>query len=194
LVVSKRTYEATGEIVRKNSAVQSPGHFHDWLSRNYGLAAASGVRRLTDQRRDSVSLKRLLQEMSTAPQVLNRRSFIALYQPAVRHIGERSFDRITGVRGSAHFPKSIIDKDLMKLDRAVKRIRRFVDTRLAHLDQKNNFRKLPTFNDVSAAVDLIYALSKKYYFVLKAIEKPEPVIEDNWTDVFKQPWSAHESA
>ena len=188
LVVSKRTYERTGEIVRGNPAIQSPGHFHDWLSRNYGLASASGVRRLTDIRSDSVSLKRLLKEMSSNTQVLSRKSFVALYQSSMRQLGERDFDRITGGKGNAYYPKALIDDDLRQLDRAVKRIRRFVDTRLAHLDQKNKFRKLPTFDDVFAAVDLIYVLSKKYYFVLKAIEMPDPRLRGDWTDIFEKPW------
>jgi HEPN superfamily AbiU2-like protein len=191
LVVSKRTYERTGEIVRGNPAIQSPGHFHDWLSRNYGLASASGVRRLTDTRSDSVSLKRLLQEMSSNTHLLSRKSFVALYQPSMRQLGERDFDRMTGGKGNAYFPKALIDNDLRQLDRAVKCIRRFVDTRLAHLDQKNKFRKLPMFNDVFAAVDLIDVLSKKYYFVLKAIEIPDPIIERDWINIFKKPWIAH---
>lgn len=191
LVVSKRTYQRTGEIVRGNPAIQSPGHFHDWLSRNYGLASASGVRRLTDTRSDSVSLKRLLQEMSSNTQLLTKKSFVALYQSSMRQLGERDFDRLTGGKGNTYFPKALIDNDLRQLDRAVKRIRRFVDTRLAHLDQRNNFRKLPMFNDVFAAVGLIYVLSKKYYFVLKAIEMPDPIIECDWIDIFKKPWIAH---
>jgi len=126
--------------------------------------------------------------MSSNTQVLSRKSFVALYQSSMRQLGERDFDRITGGKGNAYYPKALIDDDLRQLDRAVKRIRRFVDTRLAHLDQKNKFRKLPTFDDVFAAVDLIYVLSKKYYFVLKAIEMPDPRLRGDWTDIFEKPW------
>lgn len=76
LAHSKRIYAGLGEIVRANRKIQIPSDFHDWASRNYGISTALAIRRLTDDRSDSVSLVRLLSEMARSPEVLSRASYV----------------------------------------------------------------------------------------------------------------------
>jgi AbiU2 len=186
--VSRRTFEEVGQIVLSNPKVQQPSHFHEWLSRNYGLASAAAVRRLTDNRTDSVSLVRLLSEISQDPGVVNRKSFLSLYQKGMRNLANQKFDELTGNHKAQSLPKNRVDRDLREVRRISTRLRRFVNKRLAHLDQKSSLRTLPTFNDLHSVVKTLERIGSKYRFLLTGIETHENPLPLNWDSIFLEPW------
>jgi hypothetical protein len=186
--VSRRTFEEVGKIVLANDKVQQPSHFHEWLGRNYGLASAAAVRRLTDNRPDSISLVRLLTQISQDPSVISRRSFVSMYQASMRNLAYQKFNELTGNRNVLFLPKKSVDKDLKDVRRVSARLRKFVNKRLAHLDQKNSLRKLPTFNDLHFVMKTLERIGSKYRFLLRAIETHEDPLPLNWDAVFLEPW------
>lgn len=186
--VSRRTFEEVGKIVLANSKVQKPSHFHEWLGRNYGLASAAAVRRLTDKRSDSISLIGLLTEISKDPNVVSRKSFVSMYQKSMRNFAHQKFDLLTRTRNALFLPKTIVDKDLKEVRGVSTRLRKFVNKRLAQLDQRNSLRKLPTFDELHSAMKTLERIGLKYRFLLTATEGHEDPLPPNWDAVFLEPW------
>jgi hypothetical protein len=186
--ISRRTFEGVGKIVLANPKVQEPSHFHEWLGRNYGLASAAAVRRLTDNRSDSISLVRLLTQISQDPAVLSRKSFVSMYPRSMRELAHHKFNQCTGSQNSLYLPKKIVDTDLKEVRRVSARLRQFVNKRLAHLDQRNNLRKLPTFNDLHSVMKTLERIGSKYRFLLTATETHEDPLPLNWDAVFLESW------
>lgn len=188
--VSRRTFEEVGKIVRANDKVQEPSHIHDWLSRNYGLASAAAVRRLTDNRSDSISLVRLLKDISKDPSVVSRRSFVSRYQKSMRSFAHQKFDQLTRNPGAPFLPKKTVDKDLQELLTVSVRLRKFVNKRLAHLDQMNRLRKLPTFKDLHFVMKTLERIGSKYRFLLTASTTQDEPLPPNWDAIFFEPWKS----
>lgn len=188
--VSRRTFEEVGKIVRANDNIQKPVHFHDWLSRNYGLTSAATVRLLTDNRSDSLSLVRLLKEISKDPCVVSRRTFVSRYQKSMRSFAHQKFDQLTGNPSAPFLSKKTVDKDLQELLTVSVRLRKFVNKRLAHLDQKNTLRKLPTFKDLHFVMTTLERIGSKYRFLLTASTTQDEPLPPNWDTIFFEPWKS----
>ena len=186
--ISRRTFEEVGKIVLANDKIQEPSHFHEWLGRNYGLASAAAVRRLTDNRSDSISLVRLLTQISQDPGVVSRRSFVSMYEKPMTDLAHQKFDQLTGNRNAVFLPKKSVDKDLKEVRIVSARLRKFVNKRLAHLDQRNSLQKLPTFNDLHSVMKTLERIGLKYRFLLMAIETHDDSLPLNWDAVFLEPW------
>ena len=151
---------------------------------------AAAVRRLTDNRLDSISLVRLLKEISEDPSVVSRRSFVSRYQKSMRSSAHQKFDQLAGNPGAPFLAKKNVDKDLKELLTVSARLRKFVNKRLAHLDQKNKLRKLPTFNDLHFIMKTLERIGSKYRFLLTASTTQDEPLPPNWDTIFFEPWKS----
>ena len=190
LLISKHIYDEIGNIYLTNKEIQEPADFHDWVIRNYGISSSVTIRRLTDNRRDSISLIRLLGEIRDTPDAISRRSYVRWYNANMKWIGKKRFDQLNGNKALSHLSKTIIEKDIKQIIKSAKRIRRFVDTQVAHLDQKNKKRKYPTFNELDNSIFTIERIFLKYQELLTGTSPQTllPIWSYDWKTIFKTSW------
>lgn len=190
LVIAQHIYEAIGIIVEANPAIQAPGDVHAWLSRNYGTTMVAGIRRLAVPRTDSVSLSGLLRDIADNSHAITRESHVCRYSSSGRRrAGNNWFDSFAGP-GTTTLPTSVARSHLRQLKKATQRIRRFADTRIAHLDQKNVPRKPLRFDDIHNAIEVIEQTTIQYKLLLNAISPPSllPTWQYDWWKVFYRRW------
>lgn len=191
LIIAQHIYEGIRTIVASNADIQRPGDVYRWISRNYGTAMVVGIRRLTDRRLDSLSLVRLLKDIADHSDAITRESHVCHYSKSGRRgAGDRWFDSFAG-RGKRTLPKSIPRSHLRRVKLAAERIRRLVDTRIAHLDQKNVPRKPLKFTDIHNAIRLIEQTTIQYKLLLNAVSpQPSllPIWQYDWWELFYKPW------
>jgi hypothetical protein len=209
LLMARATFDTVHGIVRSNPRIQTPYHFHVWLVHNYVFAVSVRIRRLMDlgtrKGQESVSLLRLLKEIENSSSAMTRRSFLWRCHGEIRAAMGEEFDRIAG-SGRASLPSAVPRRDRERLERAHRRIRRWVDKRFAHLDQRNLSLKPPTMDEMNRVVDLLAQTFLKYRLLLRSsscildpgrVHDPVrwydrksllPPWQEDWTSVFEQAW------
>jgi hypothetical protein len=142
-----------------------------------------------DQRADSISLYRLLDEIRRYAEVVSRRSYVAMFPAYLRESAHRQFDAEAGV-GKPYLSSSKVGSDLRALLRAHYRIRVIVNKRFAHLDQRNLRRRPPKMEDIEAVARLFERVLLRYQVLLTAKGQTGllPVWQYDWTSVFREPW------
>jgi len=111
-----------------------------------------------------------------------------MYQKSLRGSARQQFDELTGNRNALFLPKKSVDKDLKEVRRVSARLRKFVNKRLAHLDQRNALRRLPTFNDLHSVMKTLERIGSKYRFLLTALTTDDEPLPLGWDAVFLEPW------
>jgi hypothetical protein len=184
-------YTRVGEIVMANPAIQSPGDVHVWLVRNYMESLAIGIRRLVDEDEDSLSLARLLLDISSHNKALTRGSYIHWFTGDAREAGHEQFDEHAGV-GASYLPKEVPQRDFRRVKRAAREVVRITNRLIAHYHvdgRRRRVRSIP-FDEVHAAVHEIEQVFLKYRVLLTAkySDRLLPTWMYDWTVVFRQPW------
>lgn len=146
------------EVIQRNSkllTIRSP--FIDMLDRSYAHATVASIRRLTDGRKGTVSLTRVLRELQGQPEKF------------VRHIGE-----VAGEKWVMQVNKKEIEQDLKSLQETCEPVKRYADQYVAHHDRVPD-PELPKYRDVNKAIDELSRIFKKYYALLAGGDL-EPVV------------------
>ncbi len=179
------------EVAKENAKVLHPGAFFDWMCRNYIVALTVGIRSFTDQSRNSHSLWRLLYEILENPGVIDRATHVRMYvsSPMGEDLGHMSFNATVG-KGSSCLSQRAIRADLRRLEDASERVRRFVNKRVAHRTKPGEIRRLPRFNEVDAALDVLDNMLCKYNLLLTAqgMSSLHATRQYDWREVLWEPW------
>jgi hypothetical protein len=164
LLVRHETFEQLRDIVSASPRTRAPGYFVNWLMTNYVTAATVGIRRLRDERSSGGSLGRLLLELIEHPEVK---------VGSGRRIGRRE-----------------IRADRRELLRATGTIKRLVDKRVAHADKPGSMRRLPTYNDLDDAFQVLDRLVCKYAALMAGdgLVTCKPTRNYDWYKVLLIPW------
>jgi len=217
LVIGRHIFWEVQGIIRANPRIQKPSSFYGWLGMTYTAWGPMGVRRQLDMDSRSISLRRMLTEMISMPQVLSRRRYVSSYaaklvgasdpRPSVpkpandgeggayaldpveaEEIASRSFDQYAG-QGNERIPESEIKRDLEELLSKSHRVERFATKKVAHLDESPP-ATLPTFDELDDCVDLLERLVLKYELILKtsAPHSLLPTWQYDWKAIFNEPW------
>ena len=148
------------------------------------------IRRQLKADKQSVSLARLLKDIAASPTIVTREWFFSLYSDSVvpEAAIEKDFHSFAPV-GAAHIDGQAVQADLVSLRSVGSVIESFADRLIAH-DDARGVDTMPTYADLDAAIDLVYALTRKYYLMLHAgnIIDRTPTIGHNWQAVFDYPW------
>lgn len=117
LYTQRHVFQSVQEIVRDNSQIQSPGDFNYWLTAWYASSMSVAVRRQTDANKDSISYRRLLEEMKNNPTVLSRSRYKAAYvdDDYTESDADEGFDQLVG-RGRAHIDSADVAKEIQDLE------------------------------------------------------------------------------
>ena len=177
------------KIVKKNTNIQKPSSFYDFMARSYIAFSAMSIRRLVKIDKNGVSLARLLSEMVRHPKTITKDRFAIPYMGTVveDHI-DRDFRKYAD-RAGQYFDPHIAEKDLKALKRCASKIEAFADKRIAHHDKKPP-RNLPCFKDIDKCLKTLEALLKKYslLFTATAITNVLPVYQYDWKAIFRERW------
>ncbi len=182
-------YREVTAMVDAKPSVKVPSAFFDWMRLAYVTDMSSAIRRLSDHRRDVISLRRLMEEIALHPRVLSRRRFVGLYSGALRHaIGHHDFERFARPGADAVDPR-VIWRHRQELLSAERRLRIFVNKHVAHRS-RYPMRHLPTYDELDRCVDLLERLAKAYCLLLEAegLTQVVPVVQYDWKKPFRTAW------
>ena len=80
-------------------------------------------------------------------------------------------------------------RDLAALHGAAEKVRQYVNQHVAHDQAEPTMTDLPTFGDLHDAIDGIGEIFQKYAVMLTGgWNLLEPVIQDDWKAIFREPW------
>ena len=184
------------EIIRTNTQLQNTrSHFFEWMGDVFVASAAVAVRRQIDKHKNSVCLRRLLEETQQYAHLVTRTHYHAVCASLasdddLRDLHDRTFDEWAGV-GGAHIDAPAVDRDLQSLLNACDRIHHYVDKRVAHYDKQGvTPGMMPTFQDLEDAYKIMESLTQKYHLIFTGIwiGQLRPNIIYPWTDVFRVSW------
>ncbi len=189
LHVSRYIYRTVIDIVEANPNIQTDDTFYAWITTNYVAGQVIGIRRQLDNRTDSVSLARLLQEMIKRPQVLSRERYVALYEeefPA--EYARRNFNNLAG-GGQDHVNPESVASDLFLLKDKAEIIGEYASKKIAHWDEAG-YEEIPTCDDLDSCPDYLEKLLTKYInlFTANSLIHILPTWQYDWTEIFQVPW------
>lgn len=188
LVIAKDMFLKVGTLIEDNPLLHQPSPFYRYLTNTYVSHAVIGLRRQIKSSSESISLARLFEEMIATPQVLTRAYYVKLYEDsAIPEMGEKDFNQFTAP-GEPYIDPTRVQADLDRLRAVSKHCEPFADKCVAHRDQKEP-KKLPTFNEVYACIDLLDELYVRYYLLFHA-DSRETLLPDqtDWKAIFRTPW------
>jgi hypothetical protein len=191
-------------MIRLNPSLHRPSSFYGFLGSVYSQASVIAIRRQAEDNKQSISMARLLREMSEHPSFLTRARFRAMYpeketvivyEPNGAHaeemdlgIADEDFNRFAAP-GAETIDPGIVRKDRESLEQKAAICSDYADQRVAHYDTKPT-AATPKFQDVNEAIDLLGEFVKKYFLLFRAtgITSLDPVFQGDWRAIFREPW------
>jgi hypothetical protein len=182
-------YRGVSDITQANKEIP-PSSFFDALGAWYATTQAMGVRRQTDVGADAVSLAKVLTNMGAHPEVMTRARFLSLWgdEDHWQRRGNEQYDRYAGA-GADTIAAERYGTDLDRFQETTRPIKDYVDRLVAHNDQRQ-LTRLPTYEELNAAIDLLEEMLNKYLVLLKATSVPsaDPVHQQDWKAAFRVAW------
>lgn len=194
LVWSVDIYSETRQIVTDNPKISTGNRFYEWIMRNYVHATLMGIRRQVDTDRETICLESLLYDMKKYCHLLNRERHIALYDPEMRSLGDRTFDNLAG-KTKDIFPVEMLEQDLRKLEQIRSLHKKYIDKRICHHDKVKEIEEIGTFQDLDDAVLILEKIVRSYYLLILAQDLNMRTNPDcDWKMIFKQTWISDANA
>jgi hypothetical protein len=181
------------EIVKSNENIQSPAILHNWIADNYVAKMCTGIRKIVDKK-ESVSLYRLILQIKKNPDVITRDYFISQSKDEFgKKMGTagKGFDKFAKPH-EQRVDSERLNNDLQKLKEGTRLIKDFTDQWIAHWDENRDNVQMPTFVDLDKALDVIDKVWCDYSLLLKC-HAPisgtcKPTIGDDWEAPLRHPW------
>jgi hypothetical protein len=125
------------EVIQKNARLLTMGRaFFDMLNDSYAYATASRVRRLVDRDHRTISLRKIVDEIGSYPELLAEKLTLEDWKC-----------------------------DLARLDTTCDGVKDYVDQFVAHHDRSPT-ATVPTYRQLNEAIDTVIALFTRYYDIL----------------------------
>lgn len=194
----RQIWRELGDMLSTNPRVANMAStFWEWMRETYATTQAIGIRRQADRDPRACSLARLIQEMRDDAPRLTRAYFLSLWSQQedewMMRLAEEAFDQLAG-EGGDHLNPEVPRADLASLRSDAAKMARYVNEHVAHDTAEPTMTELPTFEHMNDALDALGTMFKKYANVLTAgtYVTLEPVIQDDWKAIFRQPWLVSE--
>lgn len=196
LLTSMDVYTELRAIVAENKKIQSPALLFTWISRNFADSVAIGIRRFNDHNKRSISLYRLIEDVSEHPDAITRKFYTSPYPKWMQEHGlaDRDFNKFANKKDNILNPDKL-KRDMRKLEGDTDHIRKFVNKWVAHCDLKQRKYKIPTFKDVDNTLRDIDQIFCKYYMLLTraGMTTCKPALQFDWTEPLKHVWIPKDS-
>ena len=184
-------YEGILKIVQSNEKIQDPPDICNWMFENYADSVASAIRRLNDDGKGTLSLKRLIQDIRDNRDVITREHFVSDYPEWLQKNGHADAD----FNSFADYNDNLIsvkrlNKDIERLNKGTELIRHYTNKWVAHNVVNRQTTPIPTYKDVAEALTLIDGIFCKYNLLLtrsgSRTRKAER--QDDWRQPLTFPW------
>jgi len=198
-------YKEVCSMVDANPAIQKQSSFYVFLGSGYVTLTFTIIRRQVagvefshtedtcrlTRNKDSISLARLLFDISAHPEEVSRQRFHRLYASLGRSEAQidREFEAAGVEVGRDFVDPDTARRDLITLMRATKSLHKYIDKTVAHIDTRGWTGTIPTFGDLDDAIDILAGVCAKYSRLVRTGNyRFEPIIPPTWKAVFKVPW------
>lgn len=194
LLLGDYIFWALQDVVDANPRFKAAsGLFTQWIASAFIQATAVGVRRQAKADKDSVSLRRFLQEVKKYPTLVSRKHYMSFYAGKglwLIKIGQQDFDAVAGA-GASYLQTALVDQQFDELKRALEGIEHYVDRRVAHFDKRGLARPTPKLEDLTNSLRILERIVILYWRLLKgeAMTTMLPTILFDWQEIFRFPWS-----
>ncbi|HKC62417.1 MAG TPA: hypothetical protein VKB86_02210 [Pyrinomonadaceae bacterium] len=190
LHTQRHIFQEVQEILRANPKVQSPDDFNFWMAVWYASAMSVSVRKQADNDKNSISYRRLLEEIKANPTVISRERFKKNFVDGWNYTeadANEGFNQIIGV-GRQYIDPTVVDGEINELEAKTDKLRHYVNKRIAHHDKKD-FTAIPKFSDLTEAIDYLGTLHKRYYLIFRCFSTDLLIVwQYDWKRVFRYPW------
>ena len=191
LLTSHGIFEEIQSVVKSNDNIQSPTLLYRWMCDNYAARAAIGLRRLSDHDTRTVSLYRLIKNISENPQGITRDYYVSQYPERMQEmdLADHDFDNFAN-KNSNLVSVSRLQTDMKRLKKGTERIRKFADKWIAHCDLNRVRTQVPTYKEVGEALRNVDRLYCKYFLLITrgGMSTRKPVIQYDWKEPLTHPW------
>jgi len=191
LHASRRTFWDLGDVINQNPRLKQRGnHFLDWMAKNYLYSMVTSIRRLVDNRRSTMSYRRLLEDIHRNPTVLSRSRFKANFVCGDwdEHEADTCFDQLVGV-GREHIDREFVQGQIDELVSKTKALTTFANRRITH-HEDIEVTEIPKVGDAHTALDYLESIMKYYWNLFRCEDflRAEPYLQYNWKEIFYFPW------
>jgi hypothetical protein len=164
--------------------------FREFVEDAYVALIVSDIRRQGTSDPSTLSLARLLGEVSAAPTVLSRARFAARY-PDQERGGTAWHVLITAHfagRGHEHVDPYLVKQDLEALRAEVRAVDAYAAEYFGRRAQSGpQPEESPTHTELDASSDFVFALLQKYYVLFRATALTPPPLSSKWQAIFRDP-------
>lgn len=184
LIKLKLAYKKLEKIFMRSKKYPKGSQFYWYLGQVHAASIASGIYRLIDKRKDSVSLFRLLNEVKEYPELVSRRSYTRLKKGLYiekfdyRNMKLSRNKEFTDRAGKSRYINlSIVNKDIRQIKSGSKIIEEFRHKFVAHHAYNQKLYKTkPTYKQAHDYIDKLAEIYKKYYQLITG--RPIEIIDD----------------
>jgi hypothetical protein len=181
------------EIAEANPDVRErPSAFWDFWGQTYAATQAIAIRRQADTHRHVCSLALVIKQMRNNAQALTRDSYVSLWDQDDELLVQRAHQGFNQLAGGAygHLDPDIPRADLLALQAAAKRVRRYTDEHIAHDMANPTTPESLSYGDLHDAIDALGGICQKYTQALTADwwHTWEPVMQHDWQAIFRVAW------
>lgn len=174
-------------IVNENEELRAHATFPQWITTNYAAAQSLAIRRQTDKRTDSISLRRLLMELEAQPEVVTRDRFVRVNCGGSERIAADLWPPLADPSG-VHLGPAVVRADLDELLTTAATVERFASKRLAHWDV-DEWMTPVTYGELHDCVDAVGKLLERYSGLLTGTTQgADPIMPVGWDRVFWRQW------
>ncbi len=191
LLISKDIHAEIRRIAGFNKQIRSPLLFYNWLVNNYVDSITIGVRRLSDHDRRSISLYRLIEDISENREAITRHYYVSQYPKEMQNDGSADYDynnfankkenQISGYK---------LKIDMGRLKKNAGRIIIFANKWVGHCDLRRKRFRVPTHKDVNNTLRNIDGLFCRYLMLLTqgGMTTRKPVLQYDWKEPLRHAW------
>lgn len=153
------------------------------------MTQSTAIRRQAEVDTRVVSLGMLLTEIAADSTRLSRRRFVSMFSRDREQIGDAVFSRDFAGNVGEHIDPALVRADIDLLKTRAQPVVDYVSRHVAHVDRQP-VRALPTFAELSSAIDAIGDVFRKYVLLLTASAYMDlvPTPQTPWETVFDVPW------
>jgi len=187
------THQAIFHEVRAllSHAPQSGPHtneFGAFVHDAYVALIVSDIRRQGSREPSTLSLARLLEEISAAPTVLSRARFVALHTDKER--GAAAWKTLIAAhfagRGSEHVDPYMVKQDLEALKEEVRKVEAYAERYFGRRAQsRDHLEERLAHQELDDSGAWLFAVMQKYYVLFRATALTPPRLASDWKAMFR---------
>lgn len=194
LVLYRSAYKEVIEIINSNESLHEDNFYYRYMNDSHIAYIVMGIRRQIKNDNQSISIVRLLTEISKTPHLITRNNYVDHYSDSViSDFADDHFDQFCKNPGDIHLSEDMVIEDIDKLKVSSILVEKYADRFIAHSDNRG-IESLPTFNDIDSCLEILDKIYCKYHLIFYAssMDSLFPTVQYHWKKIFELPWIINE--